>query len=120
MTVRLKLPQHHEEYVVERVKTKKQEFIDGCLQLEVEVTMVKKNSITCTFRVMDAWDLADIHSDITSGVFKQRFIFWLEDLGLNLSAEEERSVGAEITAISRETEVNKGKYAHTFSKYKLC
>ena len=109
MRVQVNIPQHYEADAVEAIRNRIQEFIEEVLHSDAEVTMVKVNSITLTFRMKDTWDLANIHSDIISGIFRQRFIFWLEDMGLEMSTEEQRSVTTEITAIVRVTEVNKGK-----------
>ena len=117
MTIKLIIPPHCEVNIAEAIRKELQEFINKVAQREAEVTAVYINSIILTFKVKDTWDVVNIQFDISSGAFQQRFIFWLEDMGLSMSAEEERSVTAEIIAISRETLVNRGKYAHIFNDW---
>ena len=116
MTIKLIIPPHCEVNIAEAIRKELQEFIDKVAQREAEVTSVNINSIILTFKVKDTWDVVNIQFDISSGAFQQRFIFWLEDMG-TITAEENRSVTAEITAISRETQVNRGKYAHVFNDW---
>ena len=106
--VKVWIEENNTPLIFDMINSNPNEFIIKVFGSHIKFT-VEEGSIILTLIVLDAWDLANIKLDITSGAFKQRFIFWLEDMGLNMTAEEEKSVTAEITAIEEEDEANECK-----------
>ena len=97
----MRTPEKYEHVVFEAMKSNRQTFRDGVLLCQAEFT-IDMQCIILNLTMMDSWDLANIQLDMTSGAFKQRLIVWLEDIGLHMTAGEERGVTAEITAIQEE------------------
>ena len=109
MTTRVEVPEHHEQYVVQKIEENKISFQNGVIHVETGFILAKRDSILLEFNVPDMWDAENVKFSITSRLFARRLIHWLKDVGLSLSEEEQQQVRVTLSHIVEVSHAKKGK-----------
>ena len=107
VTIKVQVPEDQEDCVVQIIKDNPSSLRKVVVHVDEGPVIIQSGSIILFFNVLDRWDVENIKFSIASKLFTRRFIYWLKDVGLSLSMEEEKQVNVELIEIV-EGEFEKG------------